>query len=702
VSLTIEDLKAQRRWVLWRLEKRDGKDTKVPYQISGRKASSTDPGTWATFVEVSANTEDFSGIGAVMGEVDGIWVSGNDIDHCYDPETGEFLPEARAIFTGLNSYTELSPSGTGCHTLIIGNLRDRAGLKEPYRGLESVELYDKARYLTFTGRHIPGTPTEILEREDAFNTLYDDVRTAKPAKAGIIVKISVSEEERLRKLMAGDISDHNDDHSTADFALCCLLAKKYGCNPFKIQAEFEKSGLYREKWERDDYRENTITRAITAVAREAAQQESEPQPAAAPVSQSNAEYPFHAWARTVVEDFALLASSDNNVPVGAYAEAFVTVLCAVMGDRVRCENLPYDTLRRYTLLVCPAGMGKGLTIERSCEPFLMARRSGRFTAGLLSEERYWPWKKTRIGAWVSTANSLPGLVSDFTEGDADAEVVLNGKKVPGFDPRWTGLPRVITIHEELKTLLSPLSQAGIGEALEGTLCGLFDRTKYRLGSTGTRNSQFGDAQFSLLGAVTREDWERLVSKGDIFGGGLMSRLSIFDMSGDYRLTTLRRVDFGPLCERFMPRVEALAEREVLIPAGVEAIETVDKWVNSYAPGTAPRANVRAWRLALLLSWLQGHSEITVDDAVRATQLVTYQQVMQRCFAVTPTDNLFAKAQAQILAQLERRGPLSHSDLWKYSNGKRIGTQIWEAALAGLVKSRQVGQEGKRYYLAVAP
>ena len=28
-DLTIEDLKAQRRWVLWRLEKRDGKDSQA-------------------------------------------------------------------------------------------------------------------------------------------------------------------------------------------------------------------------------------------------------------------------------------------------------------------------------------------------------------------------------------------------------------------------------------------------------------------------------------------------------------------------------------------------------------------------------------------------------------------------------------------------------------------------------------------------
>jgi hypothetical protein len=64
------------------------------------------------------------------------------------------------------------------------------------------------------------------------------------------------------------MSDYHDDHSAADFALCILLAKQYRCNAFKVDAEFRNSGLYREKWERDDYREATITKAILAVARD--------------------------------------------------------------------------------------------------------------------------------------------------------------------------------------------------------------------------------------------------------------------------------------------------------------------------------------------------------------------------------------------------------------------------------------------------
>lgn len=268
MALTIEDLKAQRRWVLWRLEKRDGKETKVPYQSNGYKADSTDPRTWQTYAEVASHAHRFSGVGVVLGTVDGVSVWGVDIDKCCDAQTGKFTPESREIVIGLDSYSEFSPSGEGCHILGIGDLRGRKGIKLPFPGAKAVELYDSARYLTFTGRHLEKTPLGVVERGDAVNALYDSVAAAKPNSPGLTVSISVSESERLSRLMAGDMSLYHDDHSTADYALCCLLAKKHDCNAFKINAEFEKSGLYREKWDREDYRENTIARAIKAVARE--------------------------------------------------------------------------------------------------------------------------------------------------------------------------------------------------------------------------------------------------------------------------------------------------------------------------------------------------------------------------------------------------------------------------------------------------
>jgi putative DNA primase/helicase len=263
---TIADLKAQRRWVLWKSETVHGKQTKVPYQPSGPKAMANNPGTWHTYAECAALASQFSGVGLVLGE--GVW--GVDIDGCCDAVTGKFTPESRLIVIGLDSYGEYSPSGTGCHVLGLGKLPG-PGLKKPHPGCKAVEVKADGYYFTFTGRHLSKTPAALEDRQEQVLSLYDRVSKIANRRnsTGLTVSIPVSEEERFRKLMAGDMSDYNGDHSTADFALCILLAKKHGCNAFKIDAEFRESGLYREKWERDDYRENTITRAVTAVAKEA-------------------------------------------------------------------------------------------------------------------------------------------------------------------------------------------------------------------------------------------------------------------------------------------------------------------------------------------------------------------------------------------------------------------------------------------------
>src|ERR1017187_10661666 len=86
MALTIEDLKSQRRWLLWRLETVHEKQTKVPYQPNGRKAMANNPATWHIYSECAAVASQFSGVGLVLG--DGVW--GVDIDACCDSAFGKF------------------------------------------------------------------------------------------------------------------------------------------------------------------------------------------------------------------------------------------------------------------------------------------------------------------------------------------------------------------------------------------------------------------------------------------------------------------------------------------------------------------------------------------------------------------------------------------------------------------------------------
>jgi hypothetical protein len=262
-NMTIEDLKQQKRWVLWRFEHKPGanKPTKVPYQPNGKRASNDDPNTFSTFADCERVLGSFDGIGMELG---GGWpdaptrIVGVDGDDCVSAE-GAFTPESREVVITLNSYAEFSPSRSGVHVWCLADLGNRKGIQRPYPGFKQVEIKANGFYHTFTGRHLSKTPKQILPRQAEIDALYLKVTRG----VGIQLTAPPDEEEKFNKLFAGDMSDFGGDHSRADLALCCILARRHGNNPFAVDREFRKSALYREKWEREDYSGSTILKAIS-------------------------------------------------------------------------------------------------------------------------------------------------------------------------------------------------------------------------------------------------------------------------------------------------------------------------------------------------------------------------------------------------------------------------------------------------------
>lgn len=143
-----EELKRRPQWVNWKYA-RDGKKwTKHPYNPrTERKASSTDLLTWSTFAETLEAYEagTYSGVGFMFCSGDPY--VGVDLDSCIDPETGEIAPWATQIVEGLDSYTELSPSGVGIHVIVKG--KAPSPLKR-----DRIEMYSIERYFTITGREV--------------------------------------------------------------------------------------------------------------------------------------------------------------------------------------------------------------------------------------------------------------------------------------------------------------------------------------------------------------------------------------------------------------------------------------------------------------------------------------------------------------------------------------------------------------------
>lgn len=163
-----QELKDLPQWVAWRYETRDGKRTKIPKNpMTGGNADATKPNTWASIAEalISMETYRLEGIGFVFSENDEF--CGIDLDKCLDPTTGELEPWAQRWVDLFGSYTEITPSGTGLHIIIKGEMPIRPGKEENKRGRKrgKFEAYDRLRFFTFTGRVFNGNGSDSISTE---------------------------------------------------------------------------------------------------------------------------------------------------------------------------------------------------------------------------------------------------------------------------------------------------------------------------------------------------------------------------------------------------------------------------------------------------------------------------------------------------------------------------------------------------------
>ena len=286
-DMTVDELKDKKLWFLWSAKpSRNGKVTKVPFAANGGATGTDDAhkGTWVSFDDAESTRNQFQASGLGLKIPKGFFLL--DIDHKDISD-----PFAQLMLSRFSSYAEVSPSGKGIH--IIGQCditklpvhfddrRKRLVLDSEYYQKCSdigLELYIgdiTNRYGTFTGNTINSLP--IADCTQAVLTTLDKEMRKKPkakysakrdgdrAVFDIVCDLRKQKngDKFIRLYDKGDFSEYGSQ-SEADAALCALIAFRTGADPDAIDEVFRSSALYRSKWERDDYRENTINAGISA------------------------------------------------------------------------------------------------------------------------------------------------------------------------------------------------------------------------------------------------------------------------------------------------------------------------------------------------------------------------------------------------------------------------------------------------------
>lgn len=280
-------------WIVWRYEhNEDGKATKVPYRPRSPRvhASATDRATWTSYqfaASVAAKDPTIAGVGWVFA--DGEDITGIDLDACIDPETGLMEAWADELVDAFDTYTEISPSGTGvklwCHGTTWHNGKRNVHLELPeweHGKARAIEVYSKERYFCVTGKPWPGTRNTLEGCQDQLDALCAwlfppvEPRVAPVQRRPITLSdreildhaYAASNGANIRALFeSGDCSPYGGDESAADMALVSHLAFWAGADAARIDQLFRSSALYRPKWDarrgQQTYGQRTIEKALS-------------------------------------------------------------------------------------------------------------------------------------------------------------------------------------------------------------------------------------------------------------------------------------------------------------------------------------------------------------------------------------------------------------------------------------------------------
>ena len=257
------ELKGLKQFVCW-----VGKDKIPKNAYTGKNAQSNNPETWADFdTAVSAcDKYGFDGIGFMFAN----GYFGVDLDHCLD--NVDFCDE---FVETLQSYAEISKSGTGLHIICKGTLPSGARRKG------GVEMYSSGRYFICTGNVYNEKYKNVIDCTDAVKVLHSKYLPSETPKAEkeypIAQIVSMDDQtvvDRARNcksgylftmLYQGEWQGVYSSQSEADLALCNQLAFWTGKDPAQMDRIFRSSGLMRPKWEErrgtNTYGEITIAKA---------------------------------------------------------------------------------------------------------------------------------------------------------------------------------------------------------------------------------------------------------------------------------------------------------------------------------------------------------------------------------------------------------------------------------------------------------
>jgi len=699
-----EAMRSRKQWLVWNLETRNGKPSKIPYQVDGTNAKTNTPSTWTDYESCKAAVDvgRFHGTGFVFAEGDGF--CGIDLDHCVDGNgnLSEWAIEILEIFAG--TYIERSPSGDGFHIFCRAKIpkaqsRHRKDWIEDGRK-QGVEFYDfrSPRYFTVTGDAV--SACDIVDMQDAIDWLYctyfmEEETPPAPARESLDNPDSDLVREALRHISS-------DDYETWLRVGMGLKMSGYGFELFDEWSSSYSGYSQREcqsKW--NSFRNCKVTigtifhlakqggfvrpskvkpgEGVSIAARADEIEAEEAPPPGCPVLPAEA---LHGLAG----EFTLAATEESEADPAAVLIGFLARYGCTIGPRAHTA-VAYQPQRAKLFAVLAGASSKGRkgTSNAPVEAIFKLAESiaadRGFSAGALAV----------VPGPLSTGEGLIARVRDESE-ETDNE----GKpKVAGVKDK-----RLLVLSEEMAAAFKASQREG--NTLSPIIRTLWDDTDVEP-LTKTNRIKTTGSHISILSHITTQELKASLNSTEIFNGFANRFLWVF----------VRRQKIVPLPKKLDPALEqSFAERLAhAIEHGFyrDAVEMDERAAYAWgsnthrgiyhkltrcAPGIAgaitARSEPQVLRIALIYALLDGDTKIRVTHLQAACALWSFCEASaQYIFAFTPD------ADPQKILEALKAGPKTQTELHKLFHGKnkKLSAQLKDLESIGLIQRSESVREG---------
>jgi primase-polymerase (primpol)-like protein len=267
------ELQKYKQWLLYALvwNERLGKYGKVPKRNKGGYLVAASKVNQADFMSY---TEALTSVQIGVGDGIGFCITPNDPFLCIDLDKCLGQQFCWDIINQFDSASEISLSGNGAHIFIEANKLEGTGTKSTKFFNSQIELLGDGCFVALTGKY-NGKP--ICNRQTTFDAFSKPLRDLK-LKTKQVSKVSILSSKTANEVVTRLRSDirhgvrfnalyHGngltEDASADDQSLCNLIAPYADHDEGLIDDIFRSSARYRDKWERQDYRDNTIANAVS-------------------------------------------------------------------------------------------------------------------------------------------------------------------------------------------------------------------------------------------------------------------------------------------------------------------------------------------------------------------------------------------------------------------------------------------------------